>query len=300
MPHPLAPVPALLRLASTSLVVLTLPPRVPPSLAPRYAHSRIADRILWIGLTVSGSLASAVGIQLAQHLGAGRLATARRVLASGLGLTSLVLGALFAAIVGAPRALAAIFTDDQEVVAAFGDVRYSLAAAAILMNLACVLEGFVLTAGRTRTVLVAGLAGSWIGQVPTVYALLAYWRRDLHAVYIGVATGYALLCALLLAALACLDWKAVSAEAQARAQPTAPRDEEAARASDRAEVTDPAGATRSTIEPTIAPTIETSTADAAPTADALPVTAAQGAHGKAMLVEPLPPVHASRAPTSSP
>ena len=67
----------------------------------------------------------------------------------------------------------------------------------------------------------AGLGGSWLGQVPAAYLLLRCWERSLRSVYVGVAAGYGLLCILLSVALACLDWEAVSAEAQARARPTA-------------------------------------------------------------------------------
>ena len=77
-----------------------------------------------------------------------------------------------------------------------------------------------MTTGRTRTVLIAGLGGSWLGQVPVAFLLLKCWEKSLRSVYLGVAAGYGLLCVLLALSLACLDWEAVSAEAQARARPS--------------------------------------------------------------------------------
>ena len=44
------------------------------------------------------------------------------------------------------------------------------------MNLAVVLEGLLMTTGRTRAVLIAGVLGSWAGQVPAVALLL--WQKS--------------------------------------------------------------------------------------------------------------------------
>ena len=51
-------------------------------------------RIMWLSLTVTGSLSSAIGILLAQHLGGGRVATAKGTMVVGVGISCLVLGKL--------------------------------------------------------------------------------------------------------------------------------------------------------------------------------------------------------------
>ena len=73
-----------------------------------------------------------------------------------------------ALIVTQPRALASIFSGDDAVLEAFTSARWTLALTTVLMNLAVVLEGLMMTTGRTRTVLFVGLAGSWLGQVSRV------------------------------------------------------------------------------------------------------------------------------------
>ena len=180
-------------------------------------------RIMWLSLSLAGSLSSAIGIQLSQHLGARRTATARRTVASGLFLAVVTLVGVGSLIVSQPRALASLFSSDASVLDAFESARRPLALTTVSMNLAVVLEGLLMTTGRTRTVLAVGLVGSWVGQVPAVYLLLRCWRRSLSAVFMGVSVGYALLCALLGCALASLNWESIADEAAERARPAGPR-----------------------------------------------------------------------------
>ena len=49
---------------------------------------------------------------------------------------------------------------------AFEAERIVLTLAVVSMNLAVTFEGLIMTTGRTRVVLIAGLLGSWAGQVP--------------------------------------------------------------------------------------------------------------------------------------
>jgi Na+-driven multidrug efflux pump len=137
----------------------------------------------------------------------------------GLATAAAILCGVGALVVAIPRAIAGVFSTDDDVLAAFVSARYTLALATVLMNLAVVLEGLLMTTGRTRAVLLVGLAGSWLGQVPAVFLLLRFWRKALSAVYLGVSVGYGLLCILLATTLCRLDWEAVAAEAAARAQP---------------------------------------------------------------------------------
>ena len=168
------------------------------------------------------------GLQLAQRSAhsaclAGRIATAKRAMLVGLGIAAAILcgvGALIATS-GSARAIASIFSAEPSVLDAFASARLTLALATVLMNLAVVLEGLLMTTGRTRAVLLVGLAGSWLGQVPVVFLLLRLWQRTLSAVYLGVSFGYGLLCVLLATTLCRLDWEAVAAEAAVRARPAA-------------------------------------------------------------------------------
>ena len=141
----------------------------------------------------------------------------------GLGVAATILCGVGAIIADkdSARALASIFSAEQSVLDAFVSARYTLALATVLMNLAVVLEGLLMTTGRTRAVLLVGLAGSWVGQVPAVFLLIRLWQRTLLAVYLGVSFGYGLLCVLLATTLCRLDWEGVAAEAAARARPAA-------------------------------------------------------------------------------
>lgn len=175
-----------------------------------------AYRVFWISLTIAGSLAGAIGILLAQHLGAGRPAAARRVVLVGLGVGVAALLAISAAIVLLARQLGAIFSNDEEVLDAFVATRVTLALTCFTMNLAVMLDSVMLTTGRAKTVLFLGLVGSWLGQVPAVFLFTRFWRNDLTACFAGVAAGYALLCGLLLTMVVRSDWAKFAAEAQQR------------------------------------------------------------------------------------
>lgn len=70
-------------------------------------------RLMWISLTFAGSLSAAMGVLLAQHLGAGRVATAKRTLHLGLALAIGLLSLIGGGIIIAPRLLASLFSDDQ-------------------------------------------------------------------------------------------------------------------------------------------------------------------------------------------
>ena len=74
-----------------------------------------------------------------------------------------------------------------------------------------------MTTGRTTTVLVVGVVGSWCGQVPMVALLVTFWEPSLRAVFLGVSVGYAIACVGLGAALVRLDWSVLAQEAEARA-----------------------------------------------------------------------------------
>merc|ERR1719217_1737102 len=94
-----------------------------------------------------------------------------------------VLVLLGLAIVSIPRLLGTIFSDDPTVLDLFEESRWPFAAFAVLMNLSVNLEKIPMAAGRVNAVFYAGLAGSWLGQVPGVLLLTKFWRNDLVGLY---------------------------------------------------------------------------------------------------------------------
>lgn len=64
------------------------------------------------------------------------------------------------------------------------------------MNLAVANEIILSNMGRSKLVLILGLVGSWVGQVPGVAIAVYYWKKDIVSIYYGSAFGYVLLCSL--------------------------------------------------------------------------------------------------------
>jgi len=174
-------------------------------------------RIMWISLVLSSSLTGGVGISVGQALGGSRPNDAKRAIAVGILLAIIANTLIGAAILAFPRQLGAIFSNDVLVLDSFEEVRVTLMLTVVSMNAAVVFEGLLMTTGRTKTVLLVGVIGSWCGQVPIVALLVIYWQRSLRAVYIGVSSGYFILCILLGITLLRLDWEALAAEAHRRA-----------------------------------------------------------------------------------
>merc|ERR1712216_1099299 len=107
--------------------------------------------------------------------------------------------------------------EDPAVIEGFVAVRFPMCAMVFVMNFSVFLERIPVSMGRTKTVFYAGLAGSWIGQVPGVILVLQLWREDLFGLYWGVTFGYLLLCFLLVWIISRIRWEEVVAEAKARA-----------------------------------------------------------------------------------
>lgn len=54
------------------------------------------------------------------------------------------------------------------------------------MNFSVALERIPIAMGHTRTVLIIGLIGSWAGQIPGVFLLTHFWRKDLVGLFTGM------------------------------------------------------------------------------------------------------------------
>eukprot|EP00440_Ansanella_granifera_P070848 gb/GFBE01076892.1/.p1 GENE.gb/GFBE01076892.1/~~gb/GFBE01076892.1/.p1 ORF type:complete len:539 (+),score=97.35 gb/GFBE01076892.1/:1-1617(+) len=175
-------------------------------------------RICWMVLTFLGALAGATGTQLNIALGKGCVEDAKRSALVGTCLAVAFLVVLGALIVFVPRTLGHIFSDDEEVLDLFEESRWPFAAFAVLMNLSVNIEKIPMAAGRVTAVFRAGLAGSWLGQVPGVILCTQYWRKDLIGLYTGVAAGYGLLVVLYAGIVLTLDWHQVVEEARQRSE----------------------------------------------------------------------------------
>eukprot|EP00051_Salpingoeca_urceolata_P016031 m.211103 g.211103 ORF g.211103 m.211103 type:complete len:511 (-) comp18571_c0_seq3:335-1867(-) len=175
-------------------------------------------RILWICLTFAGSVAGAAGIRLGMSLGAGYAQDAKRIAGIATVLVVIILCGLGLIVFFLSRQLGKIFSSDPEVLDLFYSIRAPLAAMMVLMNLSVFLERIPVAMGRTTAVLLVGLVGSWIGQVPGVVLATKYWRNDLVGLYTGAACGYGLVCVLLLAVIQTSDWQRYADEARERAE----------------------------------------------------------------------------------
>eukprot|EP00571_Detonula_confervacea_P015579 CAMPEP_0172308306 /NCGR_PEP_ID=MMETSP1058-20130122/8944_1 /TAXON_ID=83371 /ORGANISM="Detonula confervacea, Strain CCMP 353" /LENGTH=509 /DNA_ID=CAMNT_0013020691 /DNA_START=118 /DNA_END=1647 /DNA_ORIENTATION=- len=150
-------------------------------------------RILWITLIFVGSLSGAAGIKIGMRLGSGHAAAARQAAAVGIGLALGFLLLLSAIVYFNIRLFGKLFTDDESYLDLFEECRWPFTCVIFFMSLSVGLETIPLSMGQTGNVFYAGFAAGWLGQVPGVLLLIRFWRRDLYALYTGVAIGYGVL-----------------------------------------------------------------------------------------------------------
>lgn len=183
----------------------------------------VGYRLLWICLMFSGALARAAGIQMALSIGRGHVDRARQTARRGLSLVTGGLLVLSVLVYLRPSDLASIFARDPEFIRRVSEASLPLAALVFTMNICVALEALVASLGKTRHLLVSGLLGSWLGQVPACVLFSMFWRNDIIGLFWGMATGYALhsLC-LLLCLTNIIDWSQCVDEAQARNRSTEP------------------------------------------------------------------------------
>lgn len=146
-------------------------------------------RILWITLIFVGSISGAAGIKIALHLGNGNASGARQAAAVGVGLAVTFLLFLSLVVYCNIRMFGLLFTDDESYLALFEECRWPFTCVLFFMNLAVGIETIPLSMGQTGNIFYAGFVASWLGQVPGVLLLIRFWRRDLYALYTGVALG---------------------------------------------------------------------------------------------------------------
>lgn len=175
-------------------------------------------RILWMCLIFIGALGGATGIKLGMALGAGNGARARMLARLGICCAVVTLFVLAVAVYSMPRQLAHIFSTDPDVIDEFERIRLPLAATMFFMNLSVMLERIPISMGRTRLILMTGVIGSWVGQVPCVFACVYLWKDSLVGLYTGVALGYGLLVTILLFVILTSDFQYYADQAMLRSE----------------------------------------------------------------------------------
>jgi len=173
-------------------------------------------RLHELGLVLSGSWGCTAGLAIAQHLGAGDVAGAKRAAHSGMRVAAVAVTALACAVTLFLEPLGWVLMGDSGALSQLLAVRWPLAGTTLAMNALVVLEQLLLSAGCARSVFYGGLVGSWACQLPTVLLLVLCWRAELLAVYTGVALGYAIAAAILAGVLLNLDWPMRALQQSAR------------------------------------------------------------------------------------
>ena len=72
--------------------------------------------------------------------------------------------------------------------------------------------------GRTQAAMWLGAVGSWLVQVPCVWASLQFWRADIIGLYTGVSAGYIVMIGALGIFLRNASWQVSVGDAQRRAE----------------------------------------------------------------------------------
>jgi Na+-driven multidrug efflux pump len=78
-----------------------------------------------------------------------------------------------------PADLASVFARDPAFIQRVSEASLPLAALVFTMNLSVALEALVASLGKTKHVLISGLVGSWLGQVPACVLFSKFWRSDI-------------------------------------------------------------------------------------------------------------------------
>ena len=123
----------------------------------------VSYRVLWISLTLVGSIGGACGIKISQSFGAGDPETAQKQVRLCLSIIGLIILILSSFIAFNSRLIGKIFTDDPDILELFQQIRFPLALWMAAMNLSVANEIILSNSGRGKLVLYLGLIGSWVG-----------------------------------------------------------------------------------------------------------------------------------------
>ena len=82
---------------------------------------------------------------------------------------------------------------------------------------------FIDELGRPRLVLIVGIIGSWALQVPLAFTFSNYlhFRTPLYRLFLGVAAGYAVVCAIFVVFILRADWTEAARDAMERSEKSA-------------------------------------------------------------------------------
>ena len=120
-------------------------------------------RVLWISLTLIGSVSQAYGIKISAALGAGDGELARKRTMTCLKIIGSFLIMLSSIVLLYTRKLGSIFTEDKEFHDMFESVSMPFANMVIWMNLSKAFALIFGAMGRSDVVFYLGLIGSWVG-----------------------------------------------------------------------------------------------------------------------------------------
>lgn len=173
-------------------------------------------RLAWLNLTVVGSFSQAAVTYMNIALGRGDGEDAKRIISIGITFVLTFLCITVVLTMVFITQLGSIFSSDPAVLDLFTSSRYEMGLMIFFMCLSMHFEIILLGLQRPDTVLKAGLAGSWLGQVPLVLLLTTFVGFNLQNVYLGVAGGYFLLNLLYMLPVLSVDWDAEAAKVKAK------------------------------------------------------------------------------------
>lgn len=164
-------------------------------------------RLAWMNMTVIGSFSSAACLQLGIALGTGDDKKSKKIVGFGVTVVMTFLLITTSLTVYYVKQLGSIFSSDSEVIDLFEECGFAMGFMIFFMCLAMHFELILLNLGKSITVFRAGLAGSWLGQVPGVVLMIKYSGNNLTSVYQGVGIGYSFYLLLVIVPFAAVDWK---------------------------------------------------------------------------------------------
>lgn len=175
-------------------------------------------RIMWIVLIMVMALSSASGIKTSRRLGRMNHVGAKQAGWVGIYMAALVLVIIGSLVYCQIRVFGRIFTEDEEFLDLFEEVKLPFTLTLVLMNMSIAIERIPYSMGRTKEVFWYGLIASWGAQVPAVVLLTQFWRDDLVGLYWGMVVGYLVLAGLYAWIVVRSDWQLYAQLARQRSE----------------------------------------------------------------------------------